>query len=85
MDGPAPFTVPLHLIVLPPNLPAGLSPWVLFTIAHSRRNAGQQVLEPIAVRRHPDWPGGWQVVDGRHRYCASVMAGCSDVLAIEVD
>ena len=38
--------------------------------------------QPILVRVHPDLPGKYQIVDGEHRYRASIEAGFSNVYAI---
>lgn len=78
-----PFRLPLHQILLPPAVPAGLSPWILFTIADSLRNAGADVRDPIVVQRLIGLDL-WRIVDGRHRYVAAVMAGVRDILATEV-
>lgn len=73
--------IPLHHLRVGPNVPAGLSPWVLFAIADNLRNAGADVRDPILVRR--EGPDTWRIIDGRHRYCAAIMAGCRDILAVE--
>lgn len=74
------FRIPLHHIQIPPNIPAGLSPWTLFAVAHQLRNAGGDT-DPILVRSLG--PDRWRIVDGRHRFAASFMAGRYDVLAVE--
>lgn len=78
-----PQRIPLECILLPRNVPAGLSPWILFAIADSLRNAGADVRDPILVQRLIGLDL-WRIVDGRHRYCAAVMAGVKDILAREV-
>jgi hypothetical protein len=77
-----PFRVPLHLIRVQHNIPAGLSPFRVLAIADQLRNAGGDVNEPVQVRRldHEQW----LLVEGRHRWFAAFMAGCSDVLCVEV-
>lgn len=74
--------IPLHHLRVPPNVPAGLSPWTLMAIAHEIRCTGLDVREPILVRCLG--PDDWRIVDGRHRFCASIMAGVRDILAVEV-
>lgn len=58
----------------------GVSPCWGGVVGYGEQHPGRQA----GGQRHPDWPGGWQVVDGRHRYTASVLAGCSEILCTVV-
>lgn len=69
--------IPLHHISLPANIPAGLSPFVLFAIVHTLRNGydaghGPGQTEPIDVR---GTDGDYVVSEGRHRFIAHYIAG----------
>lgn len=64
-------------ILLPPNLPAGMNPLVVMSLALHYRSTTDDV-EPIVVRREGR---NYRIVDGRHRYIASVIAGRRRVLA----
>jgi hypothetical protein len=77
------FRIPLERLRLPPPIPAGFSPLRLYAIADALRNHGGDVREPAQVRRLDG--GDWLVVEGRHRYLASWIAGCSHLLCREVD
>lgn len=74
------FRVKLHDLRWPPNIPVGLSPWQMMSLANSLRNQGGENVPPILVRRHRKH---WHLVDGRHRVMASWMAGRPDVLCQE--
>ena len=64
----------------PANVPAGMNPLVVMSLAYMLR-ATLEDPEPIGVVRED---GGWRIRDGRHRLVASMIAGRSDVLAREV-
>jgi hypothetical protein len=65
---------------LGPNVCAGMN---FLTVACMVRELKTSVgdLVPIEVRREGDC---WQVVDGRHRVVAGMIAGRADILASEV-
>jgi hypothetical protein len=45
------------------------------------RSRGPAVLPPILVRRHPEDPTVWQVIDGHHRFHAHILAGLDRIHA----
>lgn len=59
-------------------MPAGLNPFVLFSLAYVYRSTPQDV-DPIVVKREGD---NYRILDGRHRSVASMIAGRPDVLAV---
>jgi hypothetical protein len=69
--------VPLDRLLLKPNVSAGVSPWVLLSLAHMYRSTDGDA-PPITVRPEGDH---YRVLDGRHRFLASVIAGRPTVLA----
>ena len=71
------FLVPIEYLNLPPNVPAGMNPLVLMSLAYKLRSSTEHV-EPITIRDSSD--NTWQIVDGRHRFIAHVIAGRSEVL-----
>lgn len=42
-------------------------------------------IDPVTVRRHPDLPGEWEIVDGEHRWRDLVSRGESQIEAIELE
>jgi uncharacterized ParB-like nuclease family protein len=52
--------------------------WVPFSLAHMYRSTSGDA-PPVEVRDLGN--GYWRVLDGRHRYLASVIAGRPDLLA----
>ena len=74
---PATFRVRVENLRLPANVPAGMNPLVLLSLAYRLRSSTEDV-EPITVRATSD--NVFQVVDGRHRFVAHVIAGRSEVL-----
>jgi hypothetical protein len=80
LSEPSKIRIPLHNIRIKPNVTAGLNPWTLMSLWGHLRSTTEDP-DPVLVRRHPD--GGWLLLDGRHRFCASLAAGRSDVLAVE--
>lgn len=76
-----PFRIPLHHLRLKPNLPAGMNFLRIGAIADHIRNCGGDVWEPALVRRLG--PEDWLVLDGRHRFVASYVAGVPDLLCVE--
>ncbi len=75
-----PFLLPVHEIRLAPVLPCGLAPLTLYAIACTLRNT-HELVEPVQVERRGN---EWHLVDGRHRYVASIIAGRSDIRCVEV-
>jgi hypothetical protein len=69
--------IPIERLHLLPNIPAGMDPCVLLGLVPLLRKTGED-HPPILVREHGD---GWQILDGRHRFMAAVIAGRSDILA----
>jgi hypothetical protein len=70
--------VPLDRLLLKPNIPAGASVYVLASLVLLYRHTTDDA-PPVEVR---DLGGGlWRILDGRHRYLASVIAGRPDLLA----
>jgi hypothetical protein len=64
-------------LIFKPNVPAGMNPLVLMSLAHGlRSNLGDP--EPIIVRREGEL---YRVLDGRHRAIGAMVAGRPDVLA----
>jgi hypothetical protein len=74
-----PFRIPVERLHLLPNVAAGMDPCVLLGLVPRLRKTSED-WDPIVVREDA---GGWLVVDGRHRFFASVISGRSDVLAVE--
>lgn len=75
-----PFRVRVEDLRLKPNIPAGMDPYVLLGLVPLLRRTAHD-HDPIVVRALPC--GAWQVMDGRHRWFAAVIAGRPDVLAVE--
>jgi hypothetical protein len=70
--------LPLSVLLLKDNVSVGASPFVLLSLAHMYRTTTHDA-DPIEVR---DLGGGyWRILDGRHRFIASVVAGRHDILA----
>jgi SH3-like domain-containing protein len=63
--------------LIPPNVAAGMNPLVVMSLTYMYR-ATDEDAPPITVRREGRH---WRIVDGRHRWVASVMAGRRRVLA----
>lgn len=83
-DGPTspeagPFRVRVEDVLMPPAVAAGMNPYVLMGLV-PRLLQTTEDHTPIVVRREGDW---WRIVDGRHRFVASILAGRPDVLALE--
>lgn len=72
---------PLHQLVLPPNIVAGMNPLVVMAIAYTLRTSLTDV-EPLDVSHLGTLDGlgdVWAVHDGKHRYMASYVAGRADI------
>lgn len=72
-----PIRIPIERLHLKPNVPAGADICVVGGLVPLLRKTDQD-HDPILVREHGD---GWQILDGRHRFMASVIAGRTDILA----
>jgi hypothetical protein len=70
--------IPLDRLLLKPNIPAGASVLVISSLVLLYRNSGEDT-EPILVREAGE--GLYRILDGRHRFMASVIAGRTTVLA----
>jgi ParB-like chromosome segregation protein Spo0J len=62
--------LPLHRILLPKPVPAGMNPLVLMSLTYAIRTGAR--TEPITVTREGKH---YRITDGRHRFMASVIAG----------
>ena len=87
-DGPlpstqekAPLTLPLHWLRPPPNIPAGMNPLVLMSLAYALRNSHHPVDPPIKVQRLG--VEDYRITDGKHRWMASIVAGRTHIAATE--
>lgn len=69
--------IPIEKLLWKPNMPAGLNPFVLMSIAYVLRSSVDDV-EPIVVKPEGE---NFRIMDGRHRAVAAMIAGRSDVLA----
>jgi hypothetical protein len=74
-----PFRVRVEDIHLKANVPAGMCPFTLLGLVRRLRDTAQD-WDPVLVRRDGRL---WELLDGRHRWMASVIAGRPDVLAVE--
>lgn len=73
------FRVPLEQLQFKRNPPAGMNPYVIMGLVPLLKGSTED-HEPILVRQDGDH---WLVLDGRHRFVASLIAGRPDVLAVE--
>lgn len=73
--------IAIHKLVLLPNVAAGMNPLVLLSLAHFYRSTADDAA-PITVEEYGHL---YRILDGRHRYFASVIAGRHKVLAQIVD
>ena len=65
--------IPLHSLLYPPNLPAGMDWAVIGLWVCTFRKTPQPCDPPILVR--PRAGGYYQIEDGRHRVTAALIAG----------
>lgn len=72
--------IPLDRLLLKPNIPAGMNILVVCSLALMYRSSSDDA-PPVEIRDLGD--GYWRVLDGRHRFLASVIAGRPDILAEE--
>lgn len=75
-----PFRIRIEDIQLKPNVPCGMDYAVIGGMLKRLRTTCED-WDPVLVRAHTEAP--WLLLDGRHRFFASVIAGRPDVLAIE--
>lgn len=69
--------IPISRLVLKDNIPAGANLLVIASLALMYRSSSEDA-EPAEVRDLGN--GYWRVLDGRHRFLASVIAGRPDLL-----
>jgi hypothetical protein len=69
--------VPISRLVLKDNVPAGANLLIIASLAYMYRSTTDDA-PPAEVRYLTS--GYWLVLDGRHRYLASVIAGRPDLL-----
>lgn len=74
--------IPLHTIVLRPNIPAGMDWSVIGHFVSIFRKYSKPCDPPVLVS--PMENGLWRLVDGKHRFFASVIAGRTEIEA-EID
>lgn len=71
------FRIPIQRLHLLPNVTAGMCPYTLLGLVPKLRKTSED-HEPILVREDGD---SWQILDGRHRFVAYVIAGRPDIPA----
>lgn len=76
------FRAPIESLSFKAAITAGMSPYVLLGLVPLLRKTSED-HEPIQVTPPCDSCGVRTVLDGRHRWIASVLAGRPDVLATE--
>ena len=69
--------MPLDALRFPAPVAAGMNFTLLGSLAHLMRSSNEDP-PPVVVQKEP---GGWRIVDGRHRAVAAMIAGRKDVLA----
>lgn len=74
--------VPIDRLRFKAPITAGMNPFTLFGLVPLLRNTALD-HDPILVSRACPECGDRVVLDGRHRWIASVIAGRADVLAEE--
>jgi hypothetical protein len=72
-----PTRLPIERILLHGRVPAGCNILVIASLTHMYRSSSEDA-PPIRVRRKGKH---YVIVDGRHRFIASVISGRHDVLA----
>jgi hypothetical protein len=82
MPLPEQFRAPTHGLRFKDVITAGMNPYVLLGMVPLLRNTAMD-HDPILVGEGCAACGNRVVLDGRHRWIASVIAGREDVLAIE--
>ena len=76
---PTTWHVPLEALLVKQPVPAGMNLDVIRSLVPLYRGTTEDTT-PIVVRREA---AGWRVMDGRHRFIASLIAGRASVLATE--
>lgn len=69
--------LPLSCLVLKDNVPAGANILVIASLVLMYRSSTEDA-PPVEVRDLGN--GFWRVLDGRHRFMSSVIAGRHDIL-----
>jgi hypothetical protein len=69
--------IPLHQILIKANVPTGMDPCVALGFVKRLRTTTED-WDPVSVRPEGEY---YRLMDGRHRYFASVIAGRVDILA----
>jgi hypothetical protein len=75
--------VPLDQLQTLKAVPAGMNPYVVMSLAYKFRSSNVDVA-PIVVMRLAGG-AGYRIIDGRHRFVASLMSGRGDILAEVVE
>jgi hypothetical protein len=75
------FRVPLHHILIPENVAAGMNPLVIMSLAYMMRSSNEDPPPAELVRKGLYW----RLKDGKHRYFGATIAGRKDLLAIEAN
>jgi hypothetical protein len=76
------FRAPVEKLRFKAPIAAGMNPFTLMGLVPLLRNTSQN-HDPILVSPPCPTCGDRVVIDGRHRWIASVIAGRADVLAVE--
>jgi hypothetical protein len=81
---PTPFRVPLHCLVIKPNIPAGMNIETIVSKIKLYRTTAEDE-EPTLVRLEFIRTDGrfYRILDGRHRFFSAVIAGRVDLLCME--
>lgn len=82
MRSPSTIRVPITKLRFKVPIAAGMSPFTLLGLVPALRDRNED-HDPILVSPPCPTCGDRIVLDGRHRWIASVMAGRSDILAEE--
>jgi len=76
---PSTWHIPLEQLLVKQPVSAGMNLEVVSSLVPLYRGTTEDTT-PIVVRREA---AGWRVMDGRHRFIASLIAGRASVLASE--
>jgi hypothetical protein len=76
------FRAPIDRLRFKDPIPAGMNPYTLLGLVPLLKGSNED-YDPIEVDRPCPTCDTATVLDGRHRWIASVIAGRPDVLAIE--
>jgi hypothetical protein len=77
----------INQLLFPEPVVAGMNPYVFMSMAFRYRSTNDD-LDPIIVSNpcgiiHPSRGVLWEIVDGRHRALAAMIAGRKEILAEE--